>query len=239
MSIGVVIPAHNEGKRLDVNELKVLLRAELTVLVVDDGSTDDTVQRAHAAGCRVLSLSRNVGKGEAVRRGVLALLENDDDMDTVGYLDADFATPASEYLTLHAPLVDDDVEVVLGSRVARMGAHIERRPHRHYLGRVFATGVSLVLGVPIYDSQCGAKVFRVTDALRRALAQPFRSRWIFDVELLARLLDEGVPPAALYELPLTRWRDVDGSHVGVFDMARAAAELLSVREGRTHRSREK
>ena len=69
-----------------------------------------------------------------------------------------------------------------------MGTDIRRSAVRHYTGRLFATAGSLVLGVPVYDTQCGAKAFRVTDALRAALAEPFVSRWAFDVEVLGRLL---------------------------------------------------
>jgi len=221
---GVVLPCHNEARRLDVVEIARLRAAGLTVLVVDDGSSDDTARVARDAGCDVVVLAHNVGKGEAVRAGLQALIN--DNHDVVGYLDADFATPAEEYLRLEKTLIDDDsVAIVLGARVARLGAHIERRAHRHYLGRVFATGVSLALGQPIYDSQCGAKVLRATPTLAAALAEPFRSRWIFDVELLARLLDGGVAASALREVPLRRWRDVEGSHVSVTAMARAAADL--------------
>src|ERR1041384_6274866 len=65
-------------------------------------------------------------------------------------------------------------------------------PRRHYLGRIFATAVSLALHSPVYDTQCGAKLFRPGAPLRDALSAPFRSRWIFDVELLARL-DRRIP----------------------------------------------
>ena len=135
-------------------------------------------------------------------------------------------------------------EVKDGSRVALLGRTIERSALRHVLGRVFATGASLALGLPVYDTQCGAKVFRATPSLLLALERPFRSRWAFDVELLGRLLagGEGVPPtdpARMVEVPLGEWRHVSGSKITLRQMIWAAFELaLIARElARTRRPR--
>ena len=85
---------------------------------------------------------------------------------------------------------------VFGSRIRRLGAAITRDPLRHYFGRVFATLASMVLDLAVYDTQCGAKLFRVNDDLRRAFGH-VSLRWIFDVELLARIAAgrrrEGLP----------------------------------------------
>jgi hypothetical protein len=99
---------------------------------------------------------------------------------------------------------------------------------------VFATGASLTLGIPVYDTQCGAKVFRSGPTLDRVLAAPFRSRWIFDVEMMARLVVEcgGDPDAAaqrVYELPLWEWEDVDGSKVKATDFLLAFKDLVRIR----------
>jgi hypothetical protein len=175
---------------------------------------------------RVLGLDDNGGKGEAVRRGLRAAI--DDGAAIVGFLDADLSTPVDEMLRILSVLDErDDVEVVLGARVALLGRAIERTPSRHYLGRVFATVASTLLGVRVYDTQCGAKAFRVTDALRGALSSSFSSRWAFDVELLARLL-QAMDADKLVEVPLQRWHDVKGSKLSPRAMARAGVDLLRI-----------
>jgi hypothetical protein len=105
---------------------------------------------------------------------------------------------------------------------------------RHYLGRLFASAASLVLGLPVYDTQCGAKLFRVTPQVASLFAAPFRTGWIFDVELLARFLARRAPAErhaavrAMYEFILPEWRDVAGSKVKALDFLKAAFELLTI-----------
>ena len=137
----------------------------------------------------------------------------------VGYLDADLSTPPGELFRLRAAFDRPGVEAVLGARVALLGTDIERSAARHYLGRVFASLASLILRARVYDTQCGAKLFRASPALEAALAAPFLSRWAFDVELLGRLLTgndqvPGLPLSAVVEVPLTTWHDVKGSKLG-------------------------
>ncbi len=167
----------------------------------------------------VLDLPRNVGKAEAVRLGLRQAL--DGDASIVGYLDADLATPGAGLLELVRILQQrDDLSAVFGSRMARLGSHIERSAFRHYTGRVYATLASWALGVAVYDTQCGAKVFRVGPTLAAALEEPFRSAWSFDVLLCQRLFDgtrgvPGLPARTFLEVPLDAWSDVGGSKVHV------------------------
>ena len=124
--------------------------------------------------------------------------------------------------------------VVMGSRVKLLGRDIERKTMRHYLGRVFATCASMVLSLPVYDTQCGAKLFRNTRGTRWAFRAPFLSRWLFDVELLARLglLGRRRPAydthRCVYEKPLPEWRDVAGSKIKLRDWVKAAWELARI-----------
>lgn len=231
----IVVPCFNEERRLDVARLGELADSDrVRLLFVDDGSTDGTagiLDDLHArAGVDVLRLPQNVGKAEAVRRGLLYGL--DQAAPFLGYYDADLATPPGELIRLVELLESrDDLEFVLAARVALLGRRIQRRALRHYLGRVFATCASLILRVPVYDTQCGAKAFRTSPAVREAIADPFRSTWVFDVELIGRLLRgtataEPVPVSAFEEMPLREWRDVPGSRLGLRDMVRASIDLV-------------
>ena len=230
----IVVPCYNEADRLDVKAFDDL-PATTTCLFVDDGSTDATrtlIDQLCASGThRQLPLARNVGKAEAVRRGLLDAIENG--ATRVGYWDADLATPLEE-IPRFIEILDGhpDVDLVLGARIQLLGRDIHRSSARHYLGRAFATAVSSLLGLNVYDTQCGAKLFRVSEDLRAILVESFMSRWIFDVELLARWLtlpaDASMRSEQIYELPLETWRDVAGSKLGPLDLLRAPYELLRI-----------
>jgi glycosyltransferase involved in cell wall biosynthesis len=239
--LALVVPCYNEAARLPVDRLRAFLTDDKSVglVLVDDGSTDATRARLEAVGegfeerVQVLTLPRNQGKAEAVRQGMLRALEGG--AEGVGYWDADLATPLEELERLRAVLEQHpEVVMVLGARVNLLGRHIERSPLRHYLGRIFATAASVTLGLPVYDTQCGAKLFRVTPELGELFAEPFETRWLFDVEILARFLGQrrragGSAQGAIVEYPLHEWRDVAGSKVRTFDFVTGLIGLLRIR----------
>jgi dolichyl-phosphate beta-glucosyltransferase len=234
----IVVPCFNEERRIDESAfLRVVATDQIRLLFVDDGSTDDTgrvlAQMADAsAAIEVFTLASNTGKAEAVRRGLLVAVRNG--ASTVGYYDADLATPPLELVRLIETLrAHSELAGVLGSRVARLGSSIERNAWRHYLGRAYATLASMALGITVYDTQCGAKVFRVNATFVAALAVPFRSTWAFDVELLDRLLRgtehaPGLPVAAFAELPLETWHDVSGSKLRLTPALAALVDLVPI-----------
>jgi dolichyl-phosphate beta-glucosyltransferase len=236
----LVVPCYNEEARLDVEALFGLCERHSAVdlLLVDDGSSDGTLRRLRAlagrlpARIKVHAWPDNSGKAEAVRRGLLAALQGP--RPVVGYFDADLSTPPAEILRLLAAVEQPGTTVALGSRVALLGSNIRRSTARHYLGRVFASLASLTLNLRVYDTQCGAKVFRRSPALEAALQTPFLSRWSFDVELLGRLLagTPSVPPLAaadFVEVPLARWHDVPGSKLRPAAMVGMLRELAIIR----------
>lgn len=238
----VVLPCYNEERRLDPSGVaRLIADPRVDVILVDDGSSDGTrallerLEKSSPDRITALAMGTNSGKAEAVRTAMHIAFDRIDrgqaKDDIVGYLDADFATPPEELSRMLDALIARDAKVAFGSRIARLGAHVKRNPARHYLGRVFATTASIVLAMDIYDTQCGAKLFRDTPALRAAMAEPFRSRWVFDVELLGRLTTGkgNITPLSVsdfLELPLESWEDVRGSKLGVLGALRGGVDLL-------------
>jgi dolichyl-phosphate beta-glucosyltransferase len=235
----IIVPCFNEADRLRRNNFMPLLqRADLALLFVDDGSTDGTADFiAREFGdfpdsVKLKRLERNRGKAEAVRAGFNeALAER---YRYIGYTDADMAVPAREMVRLWEIIQAEQLKMVMGSRVALLGAQIIRNPLRHYVGRIFATGASLGLALTIYDTQCGAKIIERCPALEDAAGFPFGSTWAFDVELIGRLLApvtagvEPVGPKQMKEIPIAGWTDIPGSKLSVCSMLRAGLELLSI-----------
>ncbi|MHC4447559.1 MAG: glycosyltransferase [Planctomycetota bacterium] len=237
----IVIPCHNEAARLDLEAFKAYMRRPHGVefIFVDDGSTDGTrrllqqLQEETGHSIQLLALPRNLGKAEAVRHGFLNAFERAPDY--VGFWDGDLATPL-EAIDEFLELLDarPDLEMVFGSRVNLLGRQVHRNLMRHYVGRVFATAVNVALRLPIYDTQCGAKMFRVSDEMVQVFREPFLSKWIFDVEIIARLIrsrrgtDRPSVRNIICEHPLQVWRDVKGSKIRLRDFAIVALDLTRI-----------
>ncbi|MFT6399900.1 MAG: glycosyltransferase involved in cell wall biosynthesis [Bradymonadia bacterium] len=225
----IVVPCYNEAARLDGPAFRAFVEQNTGIrfLFVNDGSNDDTLTvitalaESHPA-LDAHSMPQNSGKAEAVRAGLLTAIEAG--AQWVGYFDADLATPLAAISQLRGVFDErPQMDIVMAARVKLLGRRIARNPARHYAGRAFATCASLLLDLPVYDTQCGAKVLRVNEALERALADRFESGWIFDVELLRRLqlvrAEIGMSDLAdcTYEYALDEWEDIAGSKVKLSD----------------------
>ena len=241
--ISLIVPCFNEEQRLDLDAFRgfTLPGHDLQFLFVNDGSSDGTLRLlqslrdADPKRFDVLDLEHNSGKAEAVRRGIMKATETPPDF--IGFWDADLATPLNELPGFLDVFVRPNIEIVFAARVRLLGREISRRPDRHYLGRVGATLISQTLGLAIYDTQCGAKLFRMNDALPQIFGKPFLSRWIFDVEIIARFIElwgRARVAHSLYELPVNMWHDVKGSKVGGLDFARSLLDLWKIRRAYFH-----
>ncbi|MFK7827319.1 MAG: glycosyltransferase [Oligoflexales bacterium] len=235
--IELVIPCFNEQNRLDTNAFKTFAQNNENVLItfINDGSTDSTLEilrrlSAEIKNIEFHSLAENSGKSEAVRCGMNRAISKPNSCKLIGFWDADLATKLEElkdfisYFDSKPSLV-----MVIGARVKLMGRDIERNLFRHYLGRVLASFASIILKMPIYDTQCGSKVFKNNDDLRQALVIAFKSRWVFDVELIKRMyMKDQEFPTKIIEHPLNAWADVGNSKLKYSDMIVALFDLIRI-----------
>jgi len=222
--LSVVIPAFNEAARLPrtLERVTAFLREgsrSYEVLVADDGSTDQTAQKARAAGATVLRDDQNRGKGHAVRRGMLAARGQRRLMT-----DADLSTPIEE-LPRFLARMDEGFDVVIGSR-ALPGSTIEvHQPwFRENVGRVYNLFVRALALPGLRDTQCGFKLWSAR-AAREAFSAARLDGFSFDVEALYVARKRGYRIA---EIPVV-WRNDAASRVGLGGGSRAFPDLLRIR----------
>ena len=199
------------------------------LIVVDDGSADDTASLAREVlnnspdvRTSVISYKSNLGKGRAVRLGLLAARN-----EVALFSDADLSTPISEAPKLVEPILRGDFDVTFGSRALDrklIGVHQPWR--REQAGRVFNLVVRLATGLPFWDTQCGFKAFRMS-ACRPLVEAATVDRFGFDVELLYLAFRAGL---RLKEVPV-RWDHNEGSKVTLAsDSLRMLSEVGLIRQ---------
>jgi len=234
LSLSIVVPAYNEGARLG-HSLHAIVSylygyaPDAELIVVDDGSSDDTAniarqELASAQNLRtsVISYQSNLGKGRAVRLGLLASRG-----DIALFTDADLSTPITETPKLIDPIVRDECDLAFGSRALDrrlIGVHQPWR--REQGGRVFNLAVRLATRLPFWDTQCGFKAFRMKTC-RPIIEGATIDRFGFDVELLYVAYRAGL---RLKEIPV-RWNHAEGSKVNVAsDSLKMLSEVGRIRQ---------
>ncbi len=221
-NISIVIPCYNEEKRLPLSEFEAFLSkdSKTTLCFVNDGSSDNTQEvllklKNEFKNVEIVSYKDNVGKAEAVRKGILYCNETFDH-NSIAYLDADLATSLEECVELSSYL-NSDINFVFGSRIMKIGSVIVRNHYRFLIGRIIATFISRMLKLKVYDTQCGCKIF--TKSLSETIFRdPFISKWLFDVEIFQRIIllyGRQQVLNKMIEIPLKRWIDKDGSKVKI------------------------
>lgn len=238
--IALVVPCHNESARLVPDVWLAFLarpqNKDVHFFFANDGSSDATGKMlrdmcAKSGRAHLFESAVRRGKAETVRLSILRIAgrsakkEEYGRFDHVGFWDADLATPLTEIGEIRRLLRDRAFDGVFCSRIKRLGAAVDRKPLRHMLGRVFATAASLVLQLPVYDTQCGAKVIR-SDVIEPIMREPFVSEWIFDLEIILRMKRCGFD--RLYEKPVAEWTDVPGSTIRPMDYISVPLDLLRI-----------
>ncbi len=240
----MVFPCFNEEKRFraDVFLQYAAEHPASLLLFVNDGSTDGTssvlARLHHAFPTRVelLHLPTNRGKAEAVRQGFLRAFDSHPSF--VGFWDADLATPLEQIDVFLRILRDQPTTaMVFGSRRREPGTAFERTFYRHAVGTCFAFLSSLLFTLPVYDTQCGAKIFRNSPGLRHAFKKPFLTKWLFDIEILARMAPESATPSAspvVQSHPLPCWKDIAGSKLELKNYLLSAVHFLKIYRAYPH-----
>lgn len=214
MKLSVIIPAYNEEQVIIATTTEVasyshsLFGVEAEILVVDDGSTDTTVQKVLSLpGVRLIQHQTNQGKGAAVRTGALAASG-----DYVLFMDADNSTKINE-LPAFLTAAESGADVVIASRALASSAIIVSQNWvKQLLGKLGNTIIQVAAVPGIHDTQCGFKLFR-RSSTRVLFEQQSINRWAFDIELLAMARWRGLK---IVELPV-RWENNFNSKVKPVD----------------------
>jgi glycosyltransferase involved in cell wall biosynthesis len=234
LSLSIIVPAYNESVRLGKSLATIVSylnehAPESELIVVDDGSTDNTASAAREklansqrVRTSVISYQSNLGKGRAVRLGLLASRG-----DIALFTDADLSTPITEIPKLIEPISRGECDLTFGSRALDrdlIGVHQPWR--REQGGRVFNLLVRLATSLPFWDTQCGFKAFRMS-VCRPLIEGATIDRFGFDVELLYVAYRAGL---RLQEVPV-RWDHVEGSKVNVAsDSLKMLSEVGRIRQ---------
>lgn len=237
MKTGIIIPCYNEANRLEIQRFINFIRvnSDYHLCFVNDGSTDHTLEVLEEIRIKsqknitIIDVKINAGKAAAVRTGV-KFLNRIITIDAIGFMDADLSTDFNDFKNLVATLNSNkELSVVYGSR-GKENREIKRDFFRNLFSKMVKMIVFLILGLPIEDTQCGAKVFK-KEIIGVAYGKKFLTRWLFDVEIFMRIkkyYGNDIIMNKIHEQPLKRWEHVDDSKLGMKDAIQIPYMLFSI-----------
>ncbi len=237
MKTGIIIPCYNEGKRLNQKAFVSFIQenSDYHLCFVNDGSKDNTLdvlramKKAVPNRISIVDVKKNSGKATAVRAGA-RFLYNLQYISNIGFMDADLSTDFRDFKDLVKTLERDDKLVVFGSRNSGGGGKIERNFLRGLFSKTIKQFILFILGLPIRDTQCGAKVFKKS-IVPVVYQDAFLSKWLFDVEIFLRLkkaFGKEQTMQFIVEQPLMRWVHVDDSKLGAKDAVQIPMRLAII-----------
>ena len=231
----VIVPCFNEENRLDTDYWNNIVKTTtFTWVFVDDGSTDQTTKKlSEIENIKVLTLEKNLGKGEALRFGTNHVLGvSSAHAVSVGYIDADGAFNDQDITRIFSifqeKITSGQYQSVWASRVALSGRKINRRLLRHYLSRIIVSIIGFTDKNLPYDPQTGFKVFLIDYDSRVIFKEKFKTRWFFELEIRnrwERLKNENLN---IWEEPVNFWKEIGGSKINSRQILRIIVELLII-----------
>ncbi|NJE08712.1 glycosyltransferase family 2 protein [Thermococcus sp. M39] len=208
--ISVIIPAYNEEKRIG-NVLQRMPEFVDEVIVVDDGSRDRTSEVAKKFGVKVIRLKQNQGKGKAMSEGIKAASG-----DIIVFMDADGQHKPEEIIKLVEPIVEDEADFVIGSRLIK--AQGERPLIRKISNFITTSLIRLKLGINVKDTQSGFRAIR-----REFLPEIESRRYEVETEVLIKVVKKG---ARIKEVPVSMIYGIETGHFRFEDIVRFLEVLL-------------
>ena len=235
--VGVVIPCFNEEKRLFSKEFINYIdkNSGYHLCFVNDGSTDKTLEvlnnlrQGREDFITIYNCKKNGGKAEAVRQGMLYMTKRED-LDYIGFLDADLSTDLSDFDDLVSTIENSNYKIVSGARISRMGANITKESARKIISLTINYIIRKILKMDFKDTQSGAKIFH-KDVVNISFDEEFITQWIFDVEIFRRItIHYGLEKAKkmVCEQPLKRWIHADGSKLSMKDSFKIIGQLSQI-----------
>ncbi len=234
----IVVPCYNEEQRFPYDNFLSFAKNHREVLLcfVNDGSKDDTLQmlkKIEAESSQnivVFDMPQNGGKAEAVRNGML-FVHDTCSASYIGFLDADLATTAEEWLQMAKYGENHKMfGAIVGSRIQRLGANIVRDDNRSIFSTIIKKFIKVILKTSFHDTQCGAKIFN-RNIVPSLFSQPFITPWLFDVEIFLRLqskFGKTTLPKGVLEYPLLNWTEIGGSKLKLKDTIKIPLQLLKL-----------
>ena len=230
----IVVPFYNEEKRLNDEFILSLLNVtEIDYVFVDDGSKDNTLEillkrYIGFSNVGIDSLPCNVGKSEAIRLAWKSTL-NSANYEYVGFLDSDGALALEDVLDcLLIAKRSPSIDAIWKSRVGLSGRNIQRSVVRHYISRLIATFFGLADSNLPYDTQCGLKLFKTSNAFKIAVENPLKTRWFIDLEIYSRLQSLLGNKLVIWEQPCLSWIEIENSKLSLTRSVSLVHEMIFV-----------